>query len=159
MKKLVLTLLIGVTTLTAFAQVPSHVPTNGLVGYWPFNGNAQDESGNLNHGIVNGATLTTDRNGVANKAYSFDGVNDNIFINNNFFNIGWNEFTISIWYNLNQQLNSNNIYSSHTLFNTSPHLGIDFNMNWGNSNSLKSVEWFVYEGSQTVYFEFDSIIL
>ena len=32
-------------------------------------------------------------------------------------------------------------------------------MNWGNSNSLKSVEWFVYEGSQTVYFEFDSIIL
>jgi len=32
-------------------------------------------------------------------------------------------------------------------------------MNWGNSNCLKSVEWFVYEGSQTVYFEFDSIIL
>ena len=32
-------------------------------------------------------------------------------------------------------------------------------MNWGNSNSLKSVEWCVYEGRQTVYFEFDSIIL
>ena len=55
------------------AQVPSYVPTNGLVGYWPFNGNPNDESGNGNNGTVNGATLTTDRNGVANKAYSFDG--------------------------------------------------------------------------------------
>ena len=27
------------------AQVPSYVPVNGLVGWWPFNGNANDESG------------------------------------------------------------------------------------------------------------------
>ena len=33
---------------------------NGLVGYWPFCGNANDESGNGNDGTVNGATLTTD---------------------------------------------------------------------------------------------------
>ncbi len=58
------------------AQVPSYVPTNGLVGWWPFNGNANDESGNGNNGTVNGATLTTDRFGNANKAFSFDGVND-----------------------------------------------------------------------------------
>jgi hypothetical protein len=81
MKKLVLTLLIGVTTLTAFSQVPSYVPTNGLVGYWPFNGNANDESGNGNNGTVNGATLTVDRNGVANNAFNFDGINDYININ------------------------------------------------------------------------------
>ena len=24
------------------AQVPSYIPQNGLVGYWPFNGNAND---------------------------------------------------------------------------------------------------------------------
>jgi hypothetical protein len=54
--------------------IPSYVPTNGLVAYWPFNGNANDESGNGNHGTVNGATLTSDRNGVAGKAYSFDGI-------------------------------------------------------------------------------------
>jgi hypothetical protein len=46
---------------------------NGLVGYWPFCGNANDVSGNGYNGTVNGATLTTDRFGVANKAYSFDG--------------------------------------------------------------------------------------
>ncbi len=65
---------------SSFAQVPNYVPTNGLVGYWPFNGNANDESGN-NNGTVNGATLTTDRFGLANKAYSFDGVNDFIELN------------------------------------------------------------------------------
>ena len=49
---------------------------NGLVAYYPFTGNAGDSSGNNNHGTVNGATLTTDRFGNANKAYSFDGVNN-----------------------------------------------------------------------------------
>jgi hypothetical protein len=40
----------------SFAQnIPSYVPKNGLVGYWPFNGNGNDESGNGNNGTVNGA--------------------------------------------------------------------------------------------------------
>ena len=60
------------------AQVPSYVPTDGLVGYWPFNGNANDESGNGNNGTVNGATLTNDRDGNENSSYSFDGLNDYI---------------------------------------------------------------------------------
>jgi hypothetical protein len=51
---------------------------NGLVAYYPFSGNANDESGNGNHGTVFGATLTTDRFGNANSAYSFDGVDDYI---------------------------------------------------------------------------------
>jgi len=72
----------------AFAQVPSYVPTNGLVGWWPFNGNANDESGNGNNGTVNGATLTTDRFGNANKAYSFDGLDD--FISSNVNNLPLN---------------------------------------------------------------------
>jgi phosphodiesterase/alkaline phosphatase D-like protein len=55
-------------------------PTNGLVGYWSFTGNANDESGNNHHGTVNGATLTTERFGAANGAYSFDGLNDYIAI-------------------------------------------------------------------------------
>lgn len=70
-KKLLVLFLIGINVLTA--QVPSYVPTNGLVGYWPFNGNANDESGNGNNGIVNGATLTSDRLGAPNSAYNFNG--------------------------------------------------------------------------------------
>jgi len=98
-------LLIAVATLgltaTTLAQVPSYVPSNGLVGYWPFNGNANDESGNGNNGTVNGATLTTDRNGNANKAYSFDGVDDYIFIVNSLLAASETSFSISIWVNPN----------------------------------------------------------
>jgi hypothetical protein len=64
------------------AQVPSYVPTNGLLGWWPFDGNANDESGNGNNGTVNGATLTTDRFGNPNAAYDFDGNDDFIEIDN-----------------------------------------------------------------------------
>ncbi len=49
------------------------IPTKGLVAYYPFNGNANDESGNNNNGTVYGATLATDRKGNVNRAYSFDG--------------------------------------------------------------------------------------
>lgn len=47
--------------------------TNGLTAYYPFNGNANDASGNGNNGTVNGATLTADRFGNANSAYRFNG--------------------------------------------------------------------------------------
>ncbi len=46
---------------------------DSLVAYYPFNGNANDESGNGNHGTVYGATLTEDRNGNPESAYDFDG--------------------------------------------------------------------------------------
>jgi hypothetical protein len=50
----------------------------GLVAYYPFNGNANDESGNGNNGTVFGATLTKDRFGNPNSAYSFNGINNYI---------------------------------------------------------------------------------
>ena len=91
----------------SFAQVPSYVPTNGLVGWWPFNGNANDESGNGNNGTVNGATLTTDRNGVANSAYSFDGTNDWIEIANNNNITITDDITLSSWVKTNGANNQN----------------------------------------------------
>ena len=48
----------------------------GLVAWYTFDGNASDMSGNGNNGTVNGATLGTDRHGLTNRAYSFDGVDD-----------------------------------------------------------------------------------
>ena len=52
--------------------------TNGLVAHYPFDGNAKDASGNENNGVVTGATLTTDRFGVPDHCYLFNGVTDNI---------------------------------------------------------------------------------
>ena len=69
-----------ISATVATAQIPSYVPTDGLVGWWPFNGNANDESGNGNNGVVNGATLTEDRNGALSSAFYFNGVGNNIFV-------------------------------------------------------------------------------
>jgi hypothetical protein len=75
--------------------LPSNLQT-GLVGYWPLSGNANDESGNGNHGTVNGATLTTDRFGDSGKAYSFDGVDD--YIESTDIGISGNSArTVSFW--------------------------------------------------------------
>ncbi|MFY8133230.1 MAG: LamG domain-containing protein, partial [Bacteroidia bacterium] len=91
----------------AHAQIPSYVPTNGLVGWWPFNGNANDESGNGNHGTVNGATLAADRFGNTGKAYSFDGVDDFIVVpHDNSLNL--TSFSLSTWVFFTNQLNDFN---------------------------------------------------
>ena len=67
---------------------------DGLVAYYPFNGNANDESGNGNVTEVVGATLTTGKDGIANQAYLFDGVDDYIKCS-----IGEHqEVSVSLWY-------------------------------------------------------------
>jgi hypothetical protein len=95
--KTLITIIILCITSSAIAQTPSYVPTNGLIGWWPFNGNANDESGNGNNGTVNGATLTTDRNNISNAAYSFDGNNVLIPLNQTIVNMP--SRTISLWFN------------------------------------------------------------
>ncbi|MFN5418726.1 MAG: LamG-like jellyroll fold domain-containing protein, partial [Sphingomonadales bacterium] len=83
-------------TMCDAAQFPSNL-RNGLVGYWPFCGNANDRSGSGNNGIVSGAVLSTDRFGNPNSAYTFDGIND--FIETPFRN-HLPSFTISAWVKL-----------------------------------------------------------
>jgi hypothetical protein len=95
MKNLISICLIALA-FNSFAQVPSYVPTNGLVGYWPFTGNANDVSGNGNNGNVNDASLTIDRYGNANKAYDFDGINDFIEI----ASLNVTNLSISAWVNV-----------------------------------------------------------
>ncbi len=55
--------------------VSAQIPTNGLVAYYPFCGNADDFSGNNYHLTVSNATLTTDRFNFPAAAYSFNGMN------------------------------------------------------------------------------------
>jgi gliding motility-associated-like protein len=77
MKKLLIYLLL-LNSFNLAAQSPNYVPSNNLIGWWPFNGNANDESGNANNGIVNGASLTNDRFGNSNSAYQFNGISSYI---------------------------------------------------------------------------------
>jgi hypothetical protein len=55
--------------------------SKGLLAYYPFNGNFNDESGNGNTATSkNGAFLTTDFLGRANKSAGFDGVDDYLIV-------------------------------------------------------------------------------
>ena len=75
---------------------------NGLVAYFPFDGNANDASGNGHDGIVNGATLSEDQFGNPESAYTFDGVDDFIQIADHvdlrFFET---DYSIAFWVKVN----------------------------------------------------------
>jgi gliding motility-associated-like protein len=90
----------------------SQIPTNGLIGYWPFNGNANDESGNGNDGIVYGATLTEDRCGNKDSAYSFNGVNSYIDLTNTSTLNLFSGFSLVAWVNFTDSNDHNGVGGS-----------------------------------------------
>jgi len=97
-----LSLILVIFTLSTLvsAQVPSYLPTNGLVGWWPFNGNANDSSGYDNHMRISGATLTSGIDSINNSAFSFNGVSDYLVDTNPSFSFGEDSsFTVSVWMN------------------------------------------------------------
>jgi Tol biopolymer transport system component len=79
--------------------------SNGLIAYYPFNGNANDESGNNNNGVINGAVSAINRFGVANKSFSFDSITSNISIDDNPSFHSLNQITISVWFNATDSSN------------------------------------------------------
>lgn len=83
--------------MIGLSNIYAQISNDDLVGWYPFNGNANDESGNGNNGTVYGATLTADRFGNQNSAYSFNDSNDNyIKLDLNQPNI--TEYSISAWF-------------------------------------------------------------
>lgn len=107
---LIFILLCFLPNLKSNAQsLPGYVPTNGLKAYYQFNGNASDLSGNNNNGLVNGAITTTDRFGLSNCAYYFDGASS---INvpsspSNSTDLSSN-FSFACWYKLTSYYNGIN---------------------------------------------------
>ncbi len=91
MKKYLVFLSVAFICLGGFSQIP----TAGLVAFYPFNGNANDESGNNHDGSLSGPVLTFDRCGVANSAYHFDGIDDYI---NLITDYDYPKRTINLWF-------------------------------------------------------------
>jgi hypothetical protein len=120
-----------------------------LVAYYPFNGNANDESGNGNNGTVNGATLTTDRFGNANSAYSFDGSDVITIDHDNLLNMD-NELSISVWIKPNSQQDamilgkSNYSTATNYVLRTQSNNFIEYahkTRNFSNNNPLNLEQW------------------
>jgi hypothetical protein len=169
-----------ITGLTA-QNVPSYVPTNGLVGWWPFNGNANDESGNGNNGTVNGATITTDRFGIAGKAYQFDGVSSYIEINNS-SSLNFQNGTIAFWLktenssgimipivknNFTNASNEQFVFSLNSSesfgvkYNSSCQTGVGWNYVGGNNPNLSNGNWHLIVGSfgEFIRFYIDGLLV
>ncbi|MFW6226612.1 MAG: FISUMP domain-containing protein [Bacteroidota bacterium] len=98
-----------------------------MVAYFPFNGNANDESGNTNHGVVNGAQLTTDRFGNEESAYYFDGNNSHITIPGNLPSS--NNLSISFWALMEKESGTANIISDGSINIDGNDFLINFNQN------------------------------
>ena len=70
--------------------------SSGLIAFYRFNGNANDNTSNENHGTVSGATLTKGKDNVSNTAYSFDGTDDYIEFPAGLLS-GSGDFSVSLW--------------------------------------------------------------
>jgi hypothetical protein len=126
---------------------------DGLIGYFPFNGNAIDESNNGNNGVVQGATEGTDRFGNINSDYIFNGTNSKVIINNKTLALN-GMFSISCWIKINnlnpprwdapivglwnyEVANGTKFFLSYRKFNNDP--GIAFYYNSSLNTSYKGV--------------------
>jgi hypothetical protein len=134
-------LVLIVISVDATAQVPSYVSKNGLQGWWGFNGNPNDESGNGNHGIVNGPILAPDRFGKNLSAYKFNGNTDLIATTKN--GVIGNTFTVSFWVQLDSIKGSWLIVQggNQTGYSSSFDKGAQFN-----SNGV--VQQYIFTGKQ-----------
>jgi hypothetical protein len=70
--------------------------SDGLVAYYPFDGNANDASGNALHGSLSGATPVPDRFGQSSGALYFDGSNDYVEVSDNAV-LHIQQLTLSAW--------------------------------------------------------------
>jgi len=172
----------GLATISIAQTVPSYVPTSGLVGWWPFSGNANDSSGNNNNGTVMGATLTIDRFGNANSAYQFDGSSSYITIpNSSSLQSPGYRLSMTAWVNLagnslvgqpfNPILSKNNNGANAYMYRfTVDFVGLGFYAsvnNWNNNtggfgDTLINSEWYlltaVLDSSISYFYLNDSLI-
>lgn len=132
--------------------------SNGLLAYYPFNGNANDESGNGNNGTINGATLTSDRHGNVNRAYSFDGLDSIVCLSNN--NKITSKYAISLWIKpteIDTTLVSP-VAKSYGLIKKWSNLGPDkseYNISIYGNTSGKKLRWLQYSRDDNNTYEID----
>jgi hypothetical protein len=125
-------------------SIRTNYPTNGIVGYWALNGNANDQSGNGNNGNQINVQLATNRFGEANKASFFNGISSRILTNSINSN-NWSGLTITYWCKQNtltsgqvfdfRSSNQNDVASYHQGGNTTAN---NYNAQINNSTFINS---------------------
>jgi hypothetical protein len=74
------------------------LPEEGLLAYYPFNHNANDESNNMHNGIIYGAEFKNDRSNNINQSLFFDGIGNFLKLDAmESFNSALESFSVSFW--------------------------------------------------------------
>jgi len=110
----------------------SNLPVEGLVAYYPFDGDAEDKTERALHGTVSGAALAENRFGNKNSAYYFDGYS---YIKASANGLPTDVRTVSLWFY------TNTLRTIHIV------LGYGGNSGWGGPGS----SWFM--GVDGVHFQ------
>lgn len=122
---------------------------NGLIAYYPFNGNANDETGYGNNGVVYGSTLTNDRFGNLQSSYSFNGTNYISISNKNL--IPSSAFSISCWIKLGTLFTGN--YDNTIIGQWSSSGDQKFLLSFREQNSYRGIGFYLNNGaSQFSYY-------
>lgn len=95
----------------------------GVIGYWPLDGNAEDISGNSNNGIIVGAQHAVDKDGNPNKAFIFNGRTDYINFRNHTILKPNLPFSFSLWLKSDSD-GRNHVFTTN--FNDSCYYGFFF---------------------------------
>ena len=129
--------------------------SNGLQAYYPFNGNANDESSNSNDGVVHGATLAADRFGNPNSAYTFSGNYDYIQIENDSTISPKTALSMSVWAKPEDFANWNQIICKRAYRDLAPYNSYGLYANFQGVG--KPHEWMFALGNKTTLKEIVSI--
>ncbi|MCB9248560.1 MAG: hypothetical protein H6613_08440 [Ignavibacteriales bacterium] len=93
------------------------------MAFYPFLGNANDFSGNQNHGIIYGPVAVDDRFGNSSGAYLFDGIDDYIkILDSDNLSAVDQQLTIATWVKVIDGSNKFILYKGSSLYNRSMHL-------------------------------------
>jgi len=95
----ILSLILLFSSCLSSQNLPSYVSSNSLERWYSFNGNANNASSSAGNGVNTNATLTTDRYGSANSAYSFS--NQGYIQTPTLGQISSTSLTMSCWVNPN----------------------------------------------------------
>jgi hypothetical protein len=132
--------------------------TNGLLAYYSFCGNANDMSGNGRNGTVHGATLTADRFGNSNSAYSFNGTTAYISVADAApLRLVNTDYTISAWiYETSYATSQDAIITKRT---TSAQQGYILNVQGTSQLVTRRINYQVAGGSDPRVFSTDTVYL
>lgn len=136
---LIIALVLSTSNIASSQNIPNYVPQNGLIGWWPFDGNADDYSVKSDHGVIQNLSLTEDRFGNCNQAYHFDSLNSHIKLDS----FKFSSYTYSIWVKLDSvNTNSPTFHpliklskSNESIIATYPFSQTELTTHYGNSSS------------------------